>query len=166
MVTIHIKYYSTLIGLLFTLNCCGQHPKPTTDPNLKMLYKVFDQIKSGKYEKNKLYLDYFMQATKEGYDRSSADKIFYKDTLFVEYHKALENCTQFRILPLKEAKKTIGDSIVEKDYYYDSQQNSIYVMTIDNKKRSHDIVSYFLVTDGKIVSLVGITQDNKLIGWR
>lgn len=99
-------------------------------------------------------------------DRSEDEINYYKDSLFPAYHKILASAIDYTILPLAKAKKEAGDSIVEYNYYYEGQKNNIYVILINTKTRKYDEVDYFLMLDGKIVSLEGYTKDKGFIKWR
>jgi len=138
----------------------------TNDPNLKTLYVVFNNLKSDKYNKDNLYADYFLQADKGQPDRPDNDKVFYKDSLFKQFHELLNKSISYDFLPLQKAKEKIGVSIIENDYYYEAQKNTIYVFWTNIEGKNYDTINYFLMDNGKIVSLYPYTQDKKLFWWR
>ncbi|MCW3104674.1 MAG: hypothetical protein JWO09_3114 [Bacteroidetes bacterium] len=160
-----------IIGILFFWCCLiasssGQNRAKEKDKNIKTLYLVFDKLKSNDYNKDIIYADYFYHSPAGEADRVESEITYYKDTLFSNYHKILNTSIDYQILPLQKAKKQLGDSIVEYNYYYEGQKNNIYVLWTNTPERKYDLVDYFLMLDGKIVSLEGYTKDKGFIKWR
>ncbi|MES2763734.1 MAG: hypothetical protein V4677_16080 [Bacteroidota bacterium] len=148
------------------LSVKGQNYRHSKDKNIKTLYTVFDQLRSGNYNKDGLYKEHFYHSPAGKPDRSESEVVYYKDTLFGEFHQLLTQATNFNILPLANAKKQLGDSIVTYNYYYEGQKNTIYVLWTDTEKRKYDHIGYCLMLNGKIVSLEGYTKDKAFIRWR
>ncbi|MES2513481.1 MAG: hypothetical protein V4580_05025 [Bacteroidota bacterium] len=160
-----ILYTICFLGIL-VCSSIAQNSRNTNDENIKTLFLVFDKLKSGNYDKNALYTNYFYHSPAKQQDRSQTEINYYKDTLFPLFNNMLMSAVNYNILPLQQAKTMAGDSIVEYNYYYQGQKNNIYVLLVTTKNRKYDFVHYFLMIDGKIVSMEGYTLDKGFIRWR
>jgi hypothetical protein len=158
--------YTFCFTAMLVCSSIAQNSRITNDENVKTLFFVFDKLKSGNYDKNTLYNNYFYHSPAKQQERTLTEINYYKDSLFPLFNKMMVSATNYNILPLQQAKKQAGDSIVEYNYYYQGQKNNIYVLLVTTKNRKYDYVHYFLMIDGKIVSMEGYTLDKGFIRWR
>jgi len=158
---IKFRRISLLLLLILPAYIFSQSPKSIKKDSLVLL-NFFRDLTKKTYDKDKLYSLYFFQNQSNQPGRTENEIKFYKDTLFKELHDSLINIGVV-VYSLQIAKQIFRDN-VEYDYYYDLQKDKIFYVVTNDKK--HICVLYALVVDKKIISLHGIAQDLKFIGWR